>query len=218
MDDGLLIPVSALQHVLFCERQFSLIHVERMWSENRFTAEGRILHERVHAEHHESRRTVRQEFGFAIRSTTYGLIGICDLVEIQLQDRKTPVCITPVEFKRGKTKETDVDLVQLCAQAICLQEMFEMDVPCGQIYYLQEHRRKTIEIDDPLVSQTLILVERCRSLMAGEETPKAVYEPKKCNACSLFDLCGPKHFGAGGKQVSRYVQNQTRIIQTENPA
>ncbi len=214
MENELLIPVSALQHVLFCERQFSLIHVEQIWSENRYTAEGKILHERVHVEHHESRCTTRQEFNYSIYSKVYNLIGICDLVEIQ-QDHKIPLSVTPVEFKRGHTKDSDVDLVQLCAQGICLSEMFGLDVRSGQIYYLQEHRRKTFIFDDSLFEKTISLIERCTELLVQNTTPQAQYNPKKCNTCSLFDACGPKSFGAGSKHVGKYILNQIKNLQSE---
>jgi CRISPR-associated exonuclease Cas4 len=214
MDDEFFIPVSALQHMLFCERQFALIHVEQMWRENQFTAEGRILHERVHQEGHESRRTIRQEYGYKIRSLKYGCIGVCDLVEIQIENKK-PICVTPVEFKRGHSKTSNIDLVQLCAQALCLQEMFGMEVGYGQMYYFKEQRRKTIEFDDTLIALTVSLMQKCKDYIERRVTPRAIYDPAKCNTCSLFDLCGPKSFGSGGKNVRRYIAHLLEVMQTE---
>jgi CRISPR-associated exonuclease Cas4 len=115
-----LVPISALQHVLFCSRQYALIHLEQLWEENLFTAEGRVLHQRVDAEHHEARQFYRQEYGMAVRSLQWGLIGKCDLVELWYANGGELKKVSPVEFKRGKGKESDVDRVQVCAQVLCL--------------------------------------------------------------------------------------------------
>lgn len=210
-----LIPISALQHVLFCERQYALIHIEQIWKENFFTAEGKVLHERVDVEHHESRRLFRQEFGMAVRSLERGLIGKCDLVEVHLAPGGGVAEVIPVEFKRGKNKEEDCDRVQLCAQALCLEEMFAIEVPRGQFYYLQEHRRTSLEIDGALRAKTAYLVERIRSLLNAGMTPSATYEKRKCDRCSLVELCMPKSAGAGGKRVDRFVQAQIRAARAE---
>jgi len=210
-----LVPISALQHVLFCERQYALIHIEQVWDENRFTAEGKVLHERVDVEHHESRRLFRQEYGMAVRSLALGLIGKCDLVELYLSPKGGVSEAVPVEFKRGRNKEEDVDRVQLCAQALCLEEMFGVPVSAGQLYYLQEHRRTTVDIDGPLRAKTMALVARIRQLQASGMTPPAVYEKRKCDRCSLFELCMPKSVGSGVKRVDRFVQSQVRAVRQE---
>jgi CRISPR-associated exonuclease Cas4 len=209
-----LIPISSLQHVLFCDRQYSLIHIEQLWEENFFTAEGRILHDRVHAEHHESRRSYRQEYGMSVRSLQWGLIGKCDLAELWY-DGDLIKRISPVEFKRGKTKASDVDRVQVCAQALCLEEMFNTDIISGQLYYLQEHRRSDVMIDEALRSKTKTLIEKIRELLASELTPIAEYEKKKCDRCSLLDLCMPKSVGRKSKNVIRYIENQLHTIRKE---
>ena len=210
-----LVPISALQHVLFCERQYALIHLEQVWEENRFTAEGKVLHERVDAEHHESRRLFRQEYGMAVRSLERGLIGKCDLVELYLSPGGGVVEAVPVEFKRGKNKEEDVDRVQLCAQAFCLEEMFGVPVVVGQLYYLQEHRRTTVDIDGPLRAKTLELVARIEQLQSSGATPPAVYEKHKCDRCSLQERCMPKSAGSRGKKVDRFVQSQLRVARED---
>lgn len=210
-----LVPISALQHILFCERQYALIHIEQVWEENRFTAEGKVLHERVDSEHHESRRLFRQEYGMAVRSLERGLIGKCDLVELYLAPNGGVADAVPVEFKRGRNKEEDVDRVQLCAQAFCLEEMFKVPVAVGQLYYLQEHRRTTVDIDGPLRAKTLQLVERIQQLQSAGTTPPAVYEKRKCDRCSLLELCMPESAGSGGKRVDRFVQSQIRATREE---
>lgn len=210
-----LVMISSLQHLLFCERQFALIHIEQMWEENRFTAEGRVLHERVDIEGHESRRLFRQEFGMAVRSLEWGLIGKCDLVEFHLGPDGSVAEAIPVEFKRGKDKETDVDRVQLCAQALCLEEMSGVVVSKGQLYYLSDHRRTSVDISGELRSKTSAVLARARELQAAADTPPAVYECRKCDRCSLMDLCMPKSAGAGSKRVDRYVQSQVRAVRAE---
>lgn len=231
--DDDLIPISAIQHILFCERQYALIHTEGLWEENRFTAEGRVLHERVDTEGHESRRLFRQEFGMAVRSLEWGLIGKCDLVELYLESGGTgrgragnegpgtpgvPSRVAeavPVEFKRGRDKIQDVDRVQLCAQALCLEELFGIAVGRGQLYYLQEHRRTSVNMDGELRRRTTELVVRARSLRDSGTTPAAVYEKRKCDRCSLVELCMPRSAGSGGKQVARFVQALVQAVQEE---
>ncbi|HKL85419.1 MAG TPA: CRISPR-associated protein Cas4 [Treponemataceae bacterium] len=208
-----LIPVSGLQHVLFCERQLALIHVEQIWAENRFTEEGRVLHEHVDIEHHESRRLYKQEFAMGIRSLKLGLIGKCDLVEFYLDLNLNPFEVIPVEFKRGSKKIDDYDCVQVCAQAICLEEMLSLAIPRGQIYYLQEHRRTIIDLDRELREKTVFLIGKAREIIEKGITPVVEYNSKKCDRCSLFDLCMPKKTGAKSKNVDRYVRSQIRISQ-----
>lgn len=210
-----LVMISSLQHLLFCERQYALIHIEQLWEENRFTAEGRVLHERVDTEGRESRRLFRQEFGMAVRSLERGLIGKCDLVELRLSPGGGVAEAIPVEFKRGTDKESDVDRVQLCAQALCLEEMLGVIVPKGQIYYLADHRRAAVRIDGELRGKTAALISRVRELQATGKTPAAVFERRKCDRCSLVELCMPKSAGAGAKRVDRYVKAQVRAVRGE---
>jgi CRISPR-associated exonuclease Cas4 len=200
--------LSALQHVLFCERQFALIHIEQAWEDNRFTAEGEVLHERVHRERAENRRKFREEYGMAVRSLKYGLTGKCDLVELWFGDSGVDR-INPVEFKRGKKKETNVDKVQLCAQAICWEEMFGISIFSGQLYYFNDHRRTTIDFTEPLRKETVELAEKCKSIIESGKTPLAVYEKKKCDNCSLVDICMPNYTN---KNVAKYVANECKAF------
>ena len=208
-----LIQISALQHMLFCERQYALIHLEQQWEENRFTAEGRVLHERVDAEHHESRRLFKQEYGMAVRSLRWGLIGKCDLVEICYEKEGNVEKVSPVEFKRGRKKANDTDRVQLCAQVLCLEEMFDIPIEGGQFYYLQEHRRTSEVIDASLRDKTAALIEQVMSIRETGRTAAAKYEKRKCDNCSLADLCMPKSAGAGHKRVGRFIEKQLRFTE-----
>lgn len=209
-----LLPLSALQHTLFCERQCALIHNEQLWAENRFTAEGKVLHERVDAEHRERRKLRRTEYSLHLRSLVHGLIGIADVVEVTLKEEGGYQSIVPVEYKRGTDKIKDVDRVQLLAQSLCLEEMFGVPVPYGEFYYLQDHRRTSVDFTDELRITTLQTIERTRHILTTGETPWPVYEKAKCDRCSLFDLCMPKTFEGGGKKVSRYVQSQMERSRT----
>jgi CRISPR-associated exonuclease Cas4 len=210
-----LIPISSLQHVLFCERQYALIHLEQIWTENRFTAEGKVLHERVHVEHHESRRSFRQEYNMAVRSLDFGLIGKCDLVELWFNQDGGVKQASPVEFKRGRKKENDVDRVQLCAQVLCLEDMLGVKIETGQFYYLQEHRRIDTVFDEALRQKTITLIGRARMLWENGMTPAAEYEKRKCDRCSIFDLCMPMSTGLKYKQVDRYIQAELRLVKND---
>jgi CRISPR-associated exonuclease Cas4 len=185
-----LIPLSALQHVVFCERQCALIHVEQVWAENLFTAEGRIMHERVHEREGESRGDVRIERGLPLRSLRLGLIGKADVVEFHRNEkgRWRPF---PVEYKRGKPKADHCDKVQLCAQALCLEEMLGVDVECGALFYGKTRRRLDVTLDERLREETEDAAERARKLIRKGVTPKADYT-KKCKSCSLLAQCMPR--------------------------
>ena len=211
-----LVPISALSHACYCERRFALIHLEQEWEENRFTAEGRVLHERVDAEHHESRRLFKQEYGMAVRSLQYGLIGKCDLVELWYSKVGSIEKVSPVEFKRGRKKADDTDRVQLCAQVLCLEEMFGIAIEGGQFYYLQEHRRTNETFDTSLREKTIALIEQIMKIRETGETVAAKYEKRKCDNCSLVDLCMPKSTGDGHKKVGRYIEAQLRFLEKES--
>lgn len=185
-----LLPLSALQHFVFCERQCALIHIEQVWSENLFTAEGRIMHDRVDTANRETRGAVRVEYGVPVRSLKLGLVGKADAVEF----RKAEDGIWrpfPVEYKRGKPKVGDCDKVQLCTQALCLEEMLKVHIPEGALFYGQTRRREDVVFDEKLRRETEDAAGRVRELLASGVTPKAEYS-KKCESCSLLNLCLPK--------------------------
>ena len=198
-----LLPLSALQHLLFCERQCALIHVEQVWAENRLTAEGRVLHERVHEAGDEARGAVRIARALRLRSLRLGLIGVADVVEFHRQGAAwVPF---PVEFKRGKPKPDDTDRVQLCAQAMCLEEMLNEAIPAGALFYGTTRRRLDVDLDADLRSLTEQTATRLHELIAAGVTPPAVYGPK-CDNCSLLHLCLPET-AARGKSARDYLES-----------
>jgi CRISPR-associated exonuclease Cas4 len=195
-EDDLLM-ISALQHLLFCPRQCALIHIEQQWTENRYTAEGRIMHERVDEVGKESRGRIRTVFGLPLRSLRLGLSGRADAVEYHREGDDTASSVWrpfPVEYKRGKPKKNDSDLVQLCAQAICLEEMHSCAVPEGAMYYGKPRRRLAVVFNDALREKTRDAARRLHELVDSGRTPQARYE-KKCDSCSLISLCMPKVTG-----------------------
>lgn len=193
MEDDALIPLSALQHYLYCPRQCALIHVERQWEENRFTAEGRILHERADSPRAERRRGVRSVAAMPLAEARLGIAGVADIVEFyadEAQDGCERAC--PVEYKRGRPKPHRADEVQLCAQALCLETMFGRAVPEGALFYGKTRRRKTVAFDAALRALTQETITTTRQLLTGGITPQARYEAKRCDACSLIESCQPR--------------------------
>ena len=181
------IPLSALQHFVYCPRQCALIHTERQWAENALTTQGRLLHERVDAGGAARRGEVTTSKSVAIRSLRLGLSGVVDVVETREGDMPYPV-----EYKRGRPKTHRADEVQLCAQAFCLEEMLGVHIPEGALYYGKERRRQVIAFDVALRKLTEEVVERTHALLRSRRTPVAEYEPRKCRQCSLRDICQPQ--------------------------
>jgi CRISPR-associated exonuclease Cas4 len=216
-----LIPISALQHYLFCRRQCALIHVEQIWTENVLTMEGRILHEKVHESDTESRSGVRIVRGLRIHSVVAGLIGQADVVEFVRSESGIPLegfsgfwQPYPVEFKRGKPKGDAIDEVQLCAQAICLEEMLKVEIRKGAFFYGTPRRRHEIFITPSLRGLTMKIVMEVRGLFASGNTPTAKYQ-KKCRNCSLYAECLPKTTGSN-RNIGEYLK-KAFTFSTEEP-
>lgn len=182
------LPLSALQHWLFCPRQAALIHVERLWAENSLTAEGRILHERTDSGGHETRPGLVTIRALPIASARLGVAGVADVVELHGSERLP----FPVEYKRGRPKAHRADEVQLCAQACCLEEMFDTTIPAGALFYGQTRRRLTVVFDDELRALTARIADEARTAIAAGHVPAPIYERKRCSSCSLIDKCWPK--------------------------
>ncbi len=202
-EDNLLM-LSALQHILFCERQCALIHIEQAWQENVFTAKGRLMHERVDKAGKESRRDRRVEYAMPLRSLQLGLVGKADVVEFHLEQGGEPIWRPyPVEFKWGSKKQENWDTVQLCAQALCLEEMLGLDVPEGALFYGKNRRRQIVSIDEKLRRQTQDAAEKLHQLIDSGITPLPIFT-KKCLSCSFYSTCLPETFSKP-KNVDRYL-------------
>jgi CRISPR-associated exonuclease Cas4 len=179
-----LVPLSALQHYLFCPRQCALIHVEQSWAEDGATAEGRLLHERTDAGKPDRRQGIKILRSLTIRSFTIGVTGKADVVEMH---GTQPY---PVEYKRGRPKTHRADEVQLCAQAICLEDMFVTPVPEGALFYGETRRRTIVAFDAELRALTAQVAADTRQMIAAQKTPPPVFMPA-CKNCSMQDICRP---------------------------
>jgi CRISPR-associated exonuclease Cas4 len=197
------IMLSALQHYLYCPRQCALIHLEQVWIENRYTAEGRVLHERADSGEKVRQGKIRTVRTLPIRSQKLGLTGQSDIVEFHEDGT-----VFPVEYKRGKPKANRCDEVQLCAQALCLEEMLSLSIPSGALFYGQQRRRKAVAFDVGLRGLTETTIARVHELLEGGVTPKAEYS-KKCDQCSLIAACLPKSCTAG-RSVGKYLSAMVR--------
>ena len=182
-----LLSLSALQHWLYCPRQCAFIHLEQVWAENKFTAEGQVLHKKAHEGPDENRDGVRITRSLPVRSFLLGISGQCDVVEFH---RDGPVL--PVEYKRGKPKTHRADEVQLCAQGMCLEEMLGIEVTEGSLFYGEKRRRSVVQFDTVLRRLVVETAGALHEMMKRRVTPVAEYEARRCDACSLIELCQPK--------------------------
>lgn len=200
-DDDLAI--SGLQHLAFCPRQWALIHLEQEWAENQLTAEGRILHEKADLPGQSRRGDIRTVRGMWLRSERMKLSGRGDIVEF----RPEPY---PVEYKRGKAKPNDCDLVQLCAQALCLEEMLSVSVPAGAFFYGMPRRRMEVSFSPALRQRTLSLAQTMQELYRERRTPAATPGPH-CRRCSLVNVCIPEAT-QDNKTVQEWMQRKVRSL------
>lgn len=184
------IPLSALQHAVYCLRQAALIHLERLWAENRFTAEGDVLHAVADKGGSRRARGVRRVLALPLACRRLNLAGTADLVEfIPSPDGETAF---PVEYKRGKPKLHRADEVQLCAQALCLEEMTGRPVPQGALFYAQTKRRVVVPFDADLRALTEATAADLAQVLDSGVTPPPTPHKSRCRACSLLDLCRPQ--------------------------
>jgi CRISPR-associated exonuclease Cas4 len=184
------LPISALQHAVYCLRQAALIHIERLWEENRFTAEGRVLHDVAHEAGTRKSRGVRRVSALPLACGRLNLAGVADVVEFHAGSGGETAF--PIEYKRGKAKLHRADEVQLCAQALCLEEMTGLPVPEGALFYGETRRRVLVSFDAELRKLTEDTATAFGALVAEGRTPPAEYKANRCRACSLLELCRPK--------------------------
>jgi len=212
-DDDLLM-LSGIQHFAFCKRQWALIHVEQQWAENVKTTEGNHLHERVDDPLASDKRGKLITYrAFPLISYQLGLTGRADVVEL-IYTREGGVTIEgyegrwllyPVEYKRGKQKPDDRDAVQVCAQAICLEEMFNIEISKGSLFYGEIRRRVNVEFTTELRQTVFDLARRMHELYNNGITPLPVYK-SHCKSCSLIDICLPQNL-SGKIKASDYLRN-----------
>lgn len=196
-DDYLML--SGIQHFAFCRRQWALIHIEQQWQENEHTIEGALLHKRAHDSYFsEKRNDVIISRGIPVFSRTMGVSGVCDIVEfrkvldgISLHGHRGLYQVYPVEYKKGSPKDTEIDILQLTAQAMCLEEMLTTKIEEGAIFYGEIRRREKIIFTDDLRKQVIKCFVEMHQLYDRRYTPRVKWS-KSCNACSLKDICIPK--------------------------
>lgn len=210
--------LSGIQHFAFCRRQWALIHIEQLWEENVRTVEGNLLHENCHdAYFSESRKEVLISRGMPIFSRSLGASGECDIVEfrksavgISLQGKDGFYTVYPVEYKHGEPKDSDIDVLQLAAQAICLEEMLSCEIANGAIFYGKIKRRQKVALTEDLKDQVRRLFVEMHSYFQRGYIPK-VKPTKSCNACSLKNLCLPKLYKV--KSVKDYLEQNLGTVE-----
>jgi CRISPR-associated exonuclease Cas4 len=211
-----LIPISALQHYVVCPRQCALIHLGSLWIENERTAEGRVAHERVDRGGAETRDAVRRAYGVPLRSLRLGLAGRADAVEFHAVPGGGPEQPFPIEHKRGRPKRGDEDRVQLCAQALCLEEMLGKSVPAGALFYGQSRRRAEVIFDDVLRHRTEAVAAEVRALFDAGATPTPTPPAvAPCESCSLLSACQPTAFRVRRRSVASWIAG--RLAENDNP-
>lgn len=212
--------LSGIQHFAFCRRQWALIHIEQQWFENEYTVEGELLHKRAHDGYSsEKRHGTLISRGLPVASKSMGVSGICDIVEFQklseepgfgkgtsLQGHRGLYLVYPVEYKKGSPKDTEIDILQLTAQAMCLEEMLLTEIEEGAIYYGEIRHREKISFTEELRNQVKTYFEEMHQLFEKRYTPKVKWS-KSCNACSLKDICIPKL--GKTKNVKEYMNQMT---------
>lgn len=198
MDDWDPILLSQLSHAGFCLRRAALLTNERLWSENADTAKGRAEHERVHTQRVERRGNSAKLYEFPVFSQHLGIAGKCDCIEAEaaadgceVPALDFPVKLYPVEYKHGKLRSEREYEIQLCAQAMCLEEMFHTRIPEGSIYYITSHRRYPVPLTEELRSLVREMIEKVESVRRSFSIPSAEYSTK-CKACSLYEICLPR--------------------------
>lgn len=204
-----LLQLSALQHFIFCQRQCALIHIEQLWEENLYTIEGELLHKRAHSAKAEGRPTKKTEFGMPIRSLELGLSGKTDAVEYHADGS-----VVIVEYKRGRPKKGLADEIQLCAQALCLEEMRGIKISEGALFYGKTKRRKTVAFTEELKSLTGETARRLHEFVLQGRTPLPVYDTSKCPRCSFLHVCLPKKLGRS-MPVERYLSQMLTAEEVE---
>ncbi len=183
-----LLDLSGLQHLSFCPRQWALIHLDSIWAENRFTIRGALFHERAHTDGYSVEHGIVSDRGVYVRSLELGICGIADIVEHPIDE---PAKLVPVEYKVGKPKVEDWDRIQVCAQAMCLEEMFGVEIEEGALFYGKTRRRERVPLSGDLRENVATLCGKMHAIFESGVLPKAELSGK-CKRCSLVDICMPE--------------------------
>lgn len=191
--------LSGIQHFAFCRRQWALIHIEQQWQENERTAEGELFHKRAHdVWASENKANVIVSRGLAVQSRIMGISGVCDIVEFRKSDdgvilhgHRGLYEVYPIEYKKGKPKDIPIDILQLVAQGMCLEEMLSTDIKEGALYYGETRHRERVEFTAELRHEVKKNFEEMHQLFDRQYTPRVKWS-KSCNACSLKDICMPR--------------------------
>lgn len=207
-DDDLL-ALSGLQHLAYCERQWALIHLEQIWTDNADTLRGDFFHERVDTKGYTHVADVRAVREVRLVSRKLGLYGIADIVEYDWENADRP--LRPIEYKAGKPKVEDWDRVQLAAQAMCLEEMYGAAISRAALFYGRTRRRDWVDIDEDLRLRVAVLAERAHELASDARTPKVVAS-SRCKRCSLADECVPNVLD---KSVKAYWKRQGEPLEVQ---
>ena len=217
-----LLPLSGLQHLAFCKRRWALVHLEQQWEENLFTAEGKLLHEKAHSAEIESRPEVLVRRTLPLRSFRLGLSGQTDIVEflpcaesepgVPMLRRKGLWRPYPIEYKRTRDQHGSLAYrIQLCAQALCLEEMLRVPVPVGAVFDGRTKRREVVIFDEPLRQEVENLAALMHRILQSRDTPRAIYS-KKCEGCSMRPVCLPEvvETASASRYLSRAIEANLR--------
>jgi CRISPR-associated exonuclease Cas4 len=209
MEVDTYVAISALQHLIYCERQAALIHVERIWSDDVATTLGNLMHERADLPGSDHRRGVKVQRAVMLRSLRLQLYGVADVVEYHSDPgNPTKPRPMPVEYKVGKTKDQLADQVQLCAQAICLEEMHATSIAKGVLFYGASHKRLDVIFDAALRQRTEDAARRLHQMIEQREVPRPIYGAK-CRKCSLIEKCLPEVLSESGRATA-YLARLTK--------
>lgn len=221
MDDVEYLPLSWLSQTAYCPRRAGLLLNERLWAESSDTAKGRAEHERVHTQRVERRGDTIKLYEFTVFSDRMRLLGKCDCVEAhrceggcRIPAAEFPVSLYPIEYKHGTVRDEEEYCIQLCAQAMCMEEMFGTSIPEGALFFISSHRRVSVQLDAALRSRTLETSRQLHEMRDNLSVPPAEYSAK-CRRCSLLELCMPKVKASAGGYLTRLRREAEGAVEEE---
>ena len=221
MDDKEYLPLSWLSQVCYCPRRAGLLLNERLWAESADTAKGRAEHENVHTQRVERRGELIKLYEYTVFSDRLELNGKCDCIEAERDENGChipaadfPVRLYPIEYKHGSVRDEEEYKIQLCAQAICLEEMFGASIKVGALFFISSHKRLEVELDGALRKRTEELAQKLHDIRSTLSVPPAEYSAK-CRRCSLVELCMPKVKSSAKSYLQRLYNEAEGNIEDE---